>query len=183
MSGGKARGGGESWHGRGAAPGTGTVPSLLQLFQQAEGCPEMLWGPCTGVLQGSRTRLLREFKTRILQNPVLLPPNSSSLTAPAPPATSSCSPLCTSNGPNRASTLSLAWEGCKSLQLLPVQGREGSGGCQGGIRNAVRAGPASGTVPAMSARPRGHLAGAGRPRLGGEPNLVGWSIVSLASLS
>lgn len=45
MSGGKARGGGESWHGRGAVPGTGTVPFLLHLLQQAGGCTGMLWDP------------------------------------------------------------------------------------------------------------------------------------------
>lgn len=140
MSGGKARGGGESWHGRGAVPGTGTVPFLLQLLQQAGGCTGMLWDPalvsskgpepdCSGHSPGCSGDPTPVRSRALCSLPPSLPPSSSSPTAPAPLCHKLLQPLCTSRGLSRASTLSLAWEGCKSPRLPPVQGREGAGGC------------------------------------------------------
>lgn len=187
MSGGKARGGGESWHGRGAAPGTETVPFLLHLLQQAEGCAGMLWDPallsskapepdCSGNSTPGCSRTLCSPSLSLQASPHPLQQH--------PPATSSCSP----SAPQTGQT-SCPWHGraARAPGCCPCRaGRDQQDAMirrMPGRDQECCAGRSCRTVPAMSARPRGHLAGARRPRLGGEPNLVGWSIISLASLS
>lgn len=71
-------------------------------------------------------------------------------------------PLCTSNGPNRASVVPLARGGCESPWLWPSQG---TAPCQGEmLRGQILP---WGWCQRCLLGPAWHLAGAGRPWLGG----------------
>lgn len=119
MSEGKARGGGENWHGREAILGTGLSPSCSSKLRAALGCCGTLhWYPprvpnqiALGIqyhsIQFWAFRMLQRSNTSILQGSVLPPPSPP--TAPAPPATSSCSPSAPQTG--RTGPPSCPWHG------------------------------------------------------------------------
>lgn len=170
MSEGKARGRGEGWHRRGAALG---CPLPAPIAPASWGLHWDAVGSCTGMLQGSSPGMLQESNTRMLWGsstgdapgpcaPTLpaskLPPcplqlllhgSSSPLPQHPPLPQAPAVPLhlkWAKRGQHRVLGMGQLREPPFAAQpeLCPVPGRD-----------AAQAGPAPGTVPAMSAQPRG----------------------------